>query len=191
MSVLSFTKRYLAHPDQVGAIAATSRSVAEMVCEAAYVHDAASVVELGPGDGAVTGVVLDHLSPGAHFFAIEISREFCEAMATSYPNVKVYNDSAEHIGKYLSEFGLEHCESIVSGLPWASFPHELQVTLLDALHEAMAPGARFVTYSYLFSPFLKNGRRFRAMLEERFDEVTATPIVWGNVPPAFAYVAQK
>ena len=43
MSVVSFIQRYLAHPDQVGAIAATSRAVAEVVCEAAHVRDSASV----------------------------------------------------------------------------------------------------------------------------------------------------
>jgi len=191
VSVFSFAKRYLAHPDQVGAITATSRAVAEVVCEAARLRDAECVVELGPGDGAITGVVVEHLRPEAQFFAIEISSEFCEAMAIRYPAVKVYNDSAEHIGKYLSEVGLSHCDAVVSGLPWASFPDDLQVTLLDALYEAMAPGARFATYTYLFSPYFKKGRRFRAVLEDRFGEVTATPLVWGNIPPAFVYVAQK
>ncbi len=191
MSVLSFAKRFLAHPDQVGAIAATSRAVAEVVCAAAHVNESKAVVELGPGDGAITGTVLDHLNPEAKFFAIEISSEFCEAMAIRFPGVKVYNDSAEHIGKYLAENELDHCDAVVSGLPWASFPHELQVSLLDALYDAMAPGARFTTYTYLFSPYLKKGRRFRAMLEERFGEITATPLVWANVPPAFVYVAQK
>jgi phospholipid N-methyltransferase len=191
LSVLSFFQRYLAHPDEVGAIAPTSRAVAELVCDAAHVGDAKSVVELGPGDGAITGTVVKQLGPDAHFFAIEISPEFCEAMAIRFPEVKVYNDSAEHIGKYLAENDLAHCDAVVSGLPWASFPHELQVSLLDALYEAMAPGARFTTYTYLFSPYLKKGRRFRAMLEERFGEITATPLVWGNIPPAFVYVAQK
>lgn len=191
MSILSFAKRYFAHPDEVGAIAATSRAVAEVVCEAAHVPEAGSVVELGPGDGAITGIVLEHMKADAKFFAIEISPEFCDAMAIRYPNVIVYNDSAEHIAKYLAENDLSDCDAVVSGLPWASFPHELQVTLLDALYEAMAPGARFTTYTYLFSPYLKKGRRFRAMLEERFGEISATPLVWGNVPPAFVYVAQK
>lgn len=191
MSVLKFFQRYLAHPDQVGAIAATSRAVAEVVCKAAEVGEADSVVELGPGDGAITASVVDHLKPGATFFAIEISAEFCEAMAVRFPNVKVYNDSAENIGKYLEMNGLSACEAVVSGLPWASFPPELQVSLIDALYDAMTPGARFTTYTYLFSPYLKKGRRFRAILEERFGEVTATPLVWANLPPAFVYIAQK
>lgn len=191
VGVLSFAKRFLAHPDQVGAIAPTSRAVAEVVCEAVHLSEAHSVVELGPGDGAITGVVVDHLQSNAQFFAIEISPEFCEAMAVRYPNVKVYNDSAEHIAKYLAENGCATCDAVVSGLPWASFPHELQVNLLDSLYDALEPGGRFATYTYLFSPYLKKGRRFRAMLDERFDTVTATPMVWGNVPPAFVYVAQK
>ncbi len=191
MSVLQFAKQFLAHPDQVGAIAPTSRAVAEVVCDASHIREASVVVELGPGDGAITGVVVEHLDAETIFFAIEISPEFCKTMAERYPDVTVYNDSAEHIGKYLSQNGLTQCDAVVSGLPWASFPHDLQVSLLDALYEAMAPGARFATYTYLFSPYLKKGRRFRALLEDRFETVTATPLIWANLPPAFVYVAQK
>lgn len=191
MSVISFLKRYLAHPDQVGAIAATSRAVAEVVCEAAHVNEADTVVELGPGDGAITGTVVEHLKPDATFFAIEISPEFCEQMAVRYPQVKVYNDSAEEIAKYLQENNVESCDAVVSGLPWAAFPPDLQQAMMDALYDALAPGGRFATYTYLFSPYLKKGRQFRALLEERFGNVTATPMIWANLPPAFVYVAQK
>jgi phosphatidylethanolamine/phosphatidyl-N-methylethanolamine N-methyltransferase len=191
LSVINFFKRYVAHPDQVGAIAPTSKSVGRVVCDAAHVGDVASVVELGPGDGAITRVIVEQLRPNATFFAIEISPEFCKAMAERFPEVTVYNDSAEQIGAYLAQHNLDACDAIVSGLPWASFPESLQTTLLDAVYSALKPGGRFTTYTYLFSPLLSKGKRFREMLEDRFGEVQVTPLIWANVPPAFVYVAEK
>ena len=191
MSVVSFFKRYLAHPDQVGAIAPTSKAVGRVVCDAAHVSEAEAVVELGPGDCAITRVVVEKLRPESQFFAIEISPEFCEAMAQRFPDVTVYNDSAENIEKYLGELDLTGCDAVVSGLPWASFPESLQTNLLSAVYDALNPGGWFTTYTYLFSPYLAKGKRFRAMLEDRFGSVQATPMVWANVPPAFVYAAQK
>lgn len=57
--------------------------------------------------------------------------------------------------------------------------------------DALRPGGRFVTYTYLQSPLLAGGKRFRKKLHERFSEVGETRMVWLNLPPAFVYWGVK
>jgi phospholipid N-methyltransferase len=76
---------------------------------------------------------------------------------------------------------------VLSGLPWASFPEELQLKLMDAVCEALAPKGVFATFAYLQGTLLPAGKRFGKTLESRFSEVRKSPVVWRNLPPAFVY----
>ena len=86
---------------------------------------------------------------------------------------------------------IRSCDCIVSGLPFTAFSGQLQDDLLAALDDVLAPGGRFVTFAYVGGLLFPGGRRFRRRLRAEFGDVTTTPIVWGNVPPAFVYRATK
>lgn len=191
MYSIKFIKQFLHAPRYVGAVLPSSHILAERVVKEAGVAEASAVVEWGPGTGAITGAILEKLPPTAAFFAMEINPEFVETMRMQFPGVTVHNDSAENTRRYLEQRGLQHCDSVVSGLPWTSFPDPLQDSLLSALVDVLRPGGRFVTYSYIMSPLVPGGRRFRQKLRDHFSRVDMTPFVWRNVPPAFVYVAYK
>lgn len=191
MYALRFLKEFLAAPKDVGAILPSSRYLAARVVEEAGVGHASVVVEWGPGTGAITEAVLERLPRDAVYFGMEISPDFVEAMRRRFPQVKVNHDSAVNTRRYLEQLGLHSCDSVVSGLPWTTFSDELQDSLLDALVDVLRPGGRFVTYSYIMSPLMPGGRKFRRKIRERFSHVYQTPSVWRNIPPAFVYVAEK
>jgi phosphatidylethanolamine/phosphatidyl-N-methylethanolamine N-methyltransferase len=188
---LKFLKQFIHAPRDVGAVLPSSHALADRVCEAARVRDCDTVVEWGCGTGAITEVLLDHLKPDATFFAMEISEDFVQTMAERFPQVVVHHDSAANTRRYLERLERSHCDGVVSGLPWTTFSHELQDELLEALVEVLRPGGRFVTYTYIMSPYLAAGRRFREKLESRFTRFSVSPIVWMNVPPAYVYIAEK
>ena len=192
MPAIQFFKEFLAAPVHVGALAASSSYLAEMTTNAAHLENATVAVEFGPGTGVITRKILDKVPPEAKVMTVEIREDFVNTMREKYPNVPTVHGSAEDTAQHLRElFGVEHCDRIVSGLPWAGFSEALQDRLLDGVEEALEPGGRFVTYTYFQSPFLPGGKRFRRKLNERFSEVGQTSMVWINLPPAFVYWAVK
>ncbi len=191
MYLLEFVKGFITSPKHVGAVVPSSSYLADRVTEAGGVREASVVVEWGPGTGAITGAILERLPDDATFFGIEISPDFCRAMGERFPNVTVYQDSAAETRKYLEERGFHSCDSVVSGLPWASFEDALQDELLEALVDVLRPGGKFVTYTYFMSPWLPAGRKFRRKLQDRFQRFDVLPLEWRNVPPAYVYVATK
>ncbi len=162
-----------------------------MVCEAAGVERAQTVVEFGAGTGAITGVLLELLKPGATFLPIEINPKFVKIIRSRFPDLNVVEGSATDTPDHLRAVGREHCDCIVSGLPWTTFKTSLQDALLDATLQSLRPGGRFATYMYLQSQVLPSGVRFKRRLRESFSVVGVTPIVWANLPPAMVFYGVK
>jgi phospholipid N-methyltransferase len=81
--------------------------------------------------------------------------------------------------------GIEHVDMIISGLPWASFPDELQIATLEGVRNVLKPGGRLVTFGYHIGTMLPAGRRFYRRLPEYFSRITRSPYIWLNLPPAF------
>lgn len=168
-----------------------SKALAELIADAARVQDASVVVEFGPGTGAITESILRRLSPKSQFFAIELNPDFIDVLRKNYPDARIIHDCASKTKKHLEAAGLDACDCIVSGLPWAAFDEGLQDELLDAGFDALKPGGSFATYAYLFGTWLPSGRRFRKKLEQRFGKVERTHTIWWNIFPAFVYYATK
>jgi phospholipid N-methyltransferase len=165
--------------------------LARTIVEAADVRHASVVVEFGPGTGVFTAEILRQLPPDCWFFAMELVEEFAKATRQRCPQAEVVEASAAEVGQHLAARDCDVADAIISGLPWASFPEVLQDEILGAAAEALAPGGRFCTFAYVQGVWLPAGRRFKKKLDERFDQVEQTAVVWGNLPPAFVYRATK
>jgi phospholipid N-methyltransferase len=191
MQKLHVLGEFVRKPMSVGAVAPSSRRLAELITDVAEVDRASVVVEFGPGTGAFTEVIRRKLRPGASFFAIEFNESFVAATRTRCPGVDVVHDSAVAVRRHLEARGHASCDCIVSGLPFASFAPALQDGLLAAVADVLVPGGRFVTFAYLTGSLLPPGRRFRRRLMEQFADLRATRTIWRNLPPAFVYRAIK
>jgi len=182
-----FLKQFLLHPVRTGAVAPTGEKLARLVVDSADLENAKVVVEFGPGTGVFTEKILQEISPAIKFFAIEVNPFFVEATQKRCPSAKIYLDSAENVGKRLTENGLEKCDCIISGLPWADFSEKKQKELLKAIVNALRPDGQFITFAYIQGLFLPFGRRFRKLLQKNFKKTERSKIVWRNIPPAFVY----
>jgi phospholipid N-methyltransferase len=182
---------FVRRPTSVGAVAASSWRLAELITEAAELPLASVVLEFGPGTGAFTEVILRKLEPGTTFFAIEQNAKFAAATRKRCPGVQVFEDSAVSVRTHLDASGHATCDCIVSGLPFSSFTPAQQDEMLAAVRDALAPGGRFVTFAYWGSRMWPLGRRFRTRLCQEFSEVSWTRTIWRNIPPAFVYRAIK
>jgi phospholipid N-methyltransferase len=191
MDKLGFFREFARSPIRTGALCASSKRLADVMTEAVDLPSAKVVVEMGPGTGIVTEQILSGISPGTRFFALEINPAFAEATRRRCPGADVRVDDARNARKHLEDLGVEHCDAVLSGLPWASFAPAKQDALLEAIRGILRPGGRFVTFAYLQGLLLPPAHRFERKLIREFGRVKKTPTVWRNIPPAFAWVAVR
>ena len=186
-----FLATFLRHPIKTGAVAPSSRWLAERMTEDMALREAETVVELGPGTGVFTRAILDHIGSETIFLAIEINPAFAVELERQFPQAHIINGSAENLDEYLAQYGRASADSVLCGLPWAGFTQDLQDRLLSAVLKALKPGGRFATFAYCHGAVLPAGRRFREMLESNFAKVRTTKVVWRNLPPAFVYRCER
>lgn len=150
-----------------------------------------TVVECGPGTGAVTERIVSELKPETRFFGIELNPGLHESVQKKFVDFSFYNDSVENIEEICAEQGIDQIDAVVSGLPWASFPEDLQKKCMDSMMNVLRPGGQFVTYAYLQGLALPAGRRFRKQLNDQFSSVERSEVVWKNLPPAIVYRCRR
>jgi phospholipid N-methyltransferase len=187
----AFVAAAMRNPGQVGAIAPTSQIMAELLTRIVPQSGAPVVVELGPGTGAVTGVLDDRLPRDARHLAVEVDPEMAAFLARTHPGLEVIEGDAVKLGKLLAEQGVTHADAVVSGLPWSLFDDPTQRSILAQIVEVVGQDGAFTTFAYRHGLLLSAARRFRRTLRETFEEVLVTGTVWRNVPPAFVYVCRR
>jgi phospholipid N-methyltransferase len=189
---LNFMKEVIRTNKSTGALAPSSRALADAVTDMANLKGRKVIVEYGPGNGVFTEVILQKKDPDAFFIAMEVNPEFVKLTQQRCPGCHVVEDSASNTLKYLQEAGHEHCDVIISGLPWTRFEEPLQDEILEATFNALRPGGHFVTFAYSFSPHLPSGRRFfKDKLPLKFARIARSKPIWNNFPPAVVFQAEK
>lgn len=179
------------NPGDVGAFTASSRTLADHMAILAGVQYANLVVEYGPGTGAITKSIVHHAPDPSKVICLEINDKFVAILRRDYPLINVHNDSATGIRRHVNDMGHESVDAIVSGLPFSVFDDDLQNEILEETYNALAPGGRFVTFSYCYSRYLPKGKNFQKNLSKHFKSFTQSPIIWKNFPPAVTLCATK
>jgi phosphatidylethanolamine/phosphatidyl-N-methylethanolamine N-methyltransferase len=184
-----FLKEFVRNWETTGAVAPSSPALARRIAEAAKISDARRVLELGPGTGALTEAVAAALPEGSEYLGLELNETFVKRLGERFPRLRFEAVPAQ-------EFDFSHwpgegttVDAIVSGLPWTAFPESLQKAILDHVLPHLRPGGIFVTFAYAGFHLLPKGKCFRDLLASRCYQLTTTSTVWGNLPPAFVYVA--
>lgn len=182
-----FFAAFVRRPTTVGALVPSSPFLARALLEDCHLKTAQTVVELGPGTGAITRFIRDRLGAHTKFFALELDARATQALQRRFPGLEVHCDSAEHVQKYLARHGRKKADYIISGLPWASMPVEVQDRIAAAVFATLKPGGIFTTFAYLHAAWLPQARRFRERLARHFNRVQISRTVWRNLPPAYVY----
>lgn len=183
--------QFLKKPMTTGAVCASSEELARMLVAGIGLDHSSYVAELGPGTGAVTGTILRSMPEKSRFFAVELNADVISAFREKFPEVTVYNESAANLPELLSRENIAALDAVISGLPWAIFPDQLQDDILSAIVKSLHPGGYFTTFAYVQGVLLPSGKRFRDRLSRIFSNVEKSPVVWKNFPPAFVYRCQK
>lgn len=191
MSAPTFLHEFIRNWKTVGAVAPSSPALASRMMEAAEVGRAQHVLELGPGTGAFTEAILDSMPHGSSYLGIELNETFVTQLKPRFPTMDFRIAGAQEFDFASYLVGKEPFDVVVSGLPWTAFPRWLQEGILGNVLPHLREGGRFATFAYYGFHRLPSGQRFRGLLHERLPGVETSRVVWGNVPPAFVYVARK
>jgi phosphatidylethanolamine/phosphatidyl-N-methylethanolamine N-methyltransferase len=184
---IRFLAAFAAKPFRMGAIAPSSKRLAEMMLLGMSPADL--VVEIGPGTGAITRIIRQRLQDPKTYLGFDINREFIEKLRHEFPDLNFHQESAENLGTHFQN-GTQP-DTVVCSLPWAIWPAQHQARVLEGIIAPLKNGGHFATFAYWPTMYAPAGFGFRKMLSKSFKKVERTKIVWGNLPPAVVYVCVK
>ncbi|MCW5553944.1 MAG: methyltransferase domain-containing protein [Verrucomicrobiae bacterium] len=183
-SPLRFVQAFLREPFTVGACWPSSAALSRAVVDSCAFAPSSTVVELGPGTGSFTELLLERLDSRGQLLAFEISDTNIEVLRRRFPRCRTIHDSAEFLPRYL---GHKRADCIVSGLAWGNMLPALQDRVFRAMLESLTPDGQFVAFAYVHARWFPTTLRFRKLMFRNFERVELTPIIWRNLPPAYVY----
>lgn len=183
-------------PGEVGAIAPSSKNLGTEI--SSYIRSGKkplNIIEVGPGTGSMTDIIVKKLKPHDKFDVIEYNPQFVEVLKEkykSYPNVHVHCIS---IIDWKPEYKYDY---MVSCLPFNVFDAEFVKAIINHYEEIMKPGSMISYFEYMVFPKIK-----KAMLngdkKENFEKLhdvlndfrnkyeISKRRVYKNFPPAYVY----
>lgn len=179
-----FVRAFVREPLKVGAIWPSSEALSHAVADASEFAPHDTVVELGPGTGNFTELLLNRLDKNGRLVALELSATNVEVLQRRFPKSEMHFDSAEHVAKYVPA---QTARCVVSGLAWGNMMPALQDRIMSAITSALAPGGQFVAFAYSHAYYYPTTIRFRKLMAREFARVETTPTIWRNLPPAYVY----
>lgn len=188
---LKFIDQFVKSPFSIGAVAPTSRQLAEVLMAPFDFRSLSTLVEIGPGTGAITSVIQDKLLRPSQYMGIELNAAFYAVAKEKFPALTFFNEDAGDLRLRLDAQKVDFADGIVSSLPWATLPPPVQDKLLNEIHRCLRPGGLFVTYAYIQGMLLPAAWRFRSRLKTKFPDTRMTNVVWENFPPAFGYISRR
>jgi phosphatidylethanolamine/phosphatidyl-N-methylethanolamine N-methyltransferase len=191
MSTATFFKNFVKTPSSIGAVCPTSPFLSKEMTQEIGLEEAKSVVELGPGTGAITPHIINAVNPNAKFFAVELNKNFYNFFRKKYPYLKIYNEDASDLRNILQKENLESIDAVISALPWTTLSPNIQDSLLTAIVDALNPSCYFTTIAYVTGIISPSGIKFKRKLNKHFSHVSLSRMVWKNVPPSFVYRCRK
>jgi len=180
----SFLQQFWKQKKMVGAMAPSSRFLANLMMKNIDFTKADVIVELGPGTGVFTKRILEKMHPNAVILAFELNDEFFYSLTHIFkdPRVHLIHDSAEKIEHYLTKLNLAQADIVVSSLPLAVFPPQLRDAVLDASYKSLRVNGNYVQFQYS----LTSKKHIKRVFEKV--SIDFTPF---NFPPAFVYTCSK
>jgi phospholipid N-methyltransferase len=114
---LRFLGAFVREPLTVGSLWPSSAALSRKVLDSCDFTPGDTVVELGPGTGAFTKLILDRLRGHGRFLAIEINKTNVSVLRHRFAGLEIIHDSAEHLPRYL---GRRKANCVISGRPGAT-----------------------------------------------------------------------
>ncbi|MCA9039097.1 MAG: methyltransferase domain-containing protein [Planctomycetaceae bacterium] len=202
-----FFRQFRQQFETTGAIAPSSRFLAKAITGPLVQKQRQSengaplrVLEVGPGTGAFTKLIVRQLRPQDQFDLVEINDDFANLLELSFENDPHWNNVSEQSELHrcpLQDFdAAEPYDVIISGLPLNNFSPELVASIFDQFWRLLKPGGSLSYFEYMY---IRSAKKKLAAKSERerlhqLDEIIKPFLksqrfkrswVFLNVPPAW------
>ncbi len=109
------------------------------------------IAEYGPGEGCHTREIARRMHADSRLFLFEIDSELCAHLRKQFagdPRISVHNDDCVKLPQILSDKGHQHCDYVVSGIPFSILEKNKKREILDHTYAVLAPQAHsaFIIY---------------------------------------------
>lgn len=179
MSVI-FLKRFFQRPFQVASILPSSRTLIRKVAGKIDFHGPRVIAEFGPGEGCHTRELLRRMNAESRLLLFELDPELAEHLQEQFADddrVTVLNQDAAELPGELASRGIEHCDYVVSGIPFSILEPAKKRQLLRHTYESLAPHPRSAFIIYQVTNELVNHCRHFPHRESEY--------CLQNLPPMF------
>jgi phospholipid N-methyltransferase len=179
-----FLRESIRNLRSTGSVTPSSRYLCKAIAHKINPQKARVVVELGPGDGVITRYLLERIAPDARLLIFEINDTFVAQIRNNFSDARltVIHDSAENMGLYFEQMGIEKVDYFVSGIPFVMLPEKLARNIVQMCYQWLQPRGLFIQFHY--SPFLLP--LYRSIFPSV--KVDVVPL---NFPPALVITGKK
>ncbi|MCB0463543.1 MAG: rRNA adenine N-6-methyltransferase family protein [Flavobacteriaceae bacterium] len=176
-----FVKEVVNSIKHIGAIAPSSKYLANNIIRHMDFKESQIILEFGSGNGAITKQILKQMPSSSRLISLEINDPFlkhCKNKFRVYDNFEIYNHSAIDFDLLLKELEIDKVDYLISSLPLAILPKADLDILFKKIPKYLINNGSFVQYQYSLNKY--------KFLKSVFSSVKLdfTPI---NLPPAFIY----
>lgn len=201
--IATFLREFRATFKTTGAVLPSGRFLARAITRPAReAGKPARWLEVGPGTGAFTDVLVEHLGAEDTLVLVELNDRFVDTLrqrlasqiswAAKQERIRLIHDTIEALDP------TEQFDAVVCGLPFNNFDPADVERLVDKMLAHVRPGGTFSFFEYLAirslkAPFVGRAEKERldrvaAALSERLDRLGfAHDRVFANAPPAVAH----
>jgi phosphatidylethanolamine/phosphatidyl-N-methylethanolamine N-methyltransferase len=178
---LRFLRGFLSHPLSIASPLPSGPRLAAAVAAHVGPIGSRSVLELGPGTGAVTQAILARGLAPERLVAIESEPDFVGLLKRRFPQSEIIAGDAFAFAQLLPE-AHQSFDAIVSGLPIVGKTKAARRQLLTLAMTHLRPGGTFVQFSYApWSPFPS----------EKDVRAQRAATVWSNLPPMHIWTYRR
>lgn len=178
----NFIKQFFKDKKMVGAVSPSSKFLGKKMLENVDFENDKLIVELGPGTGVFTDLIIQRMAPDAKLLVFELNENFYESLSNRIKDdrVQIIHDSAEHISEYLQEN--TKTDVVISSLPLMIFSDELRKNVVQESFDCIKHKGKYIQFQY--------STQSKKLLQSYYEDVSIKFTI-KNIPPAFVYTCLK
>jgi phosphatidylethanolamine/phosphatidyl-N-methylethanolamine N-methyltransferase len=149
---LRFVKTFATSPLKMGTFTPSGRALAEAMVDHAAPDPGGWTLEIGPGTGAVTEVLIDRGVLPERLVCLEYDADFCRLLQKRFPKLHVIQGDALQLDEALGRFADIRYSAVLSGIPLLNLPKARRLPYLESALDRLVPGGNVTQLSYGFLP---------------------------------------
>lgn len=180
----NFFKEAIKNYKTSGTVAPSSKYLASKMLKEINFSTSEVIVELGPGNGAITHAILDKIQTNSILICFEINDAFYkELKKIKHPQLIVLKESAENMIIEIEKLGYNKVNYVISSLPLTIIPKEISHSILLKSYEILKSEGLYIQFQYSLTYYKKLKEVFGNSIKLSFEPL--------NFPPAFIYNCVK